>query len=76
MIDHRDDLIGECTRYQRRLRWYLHEIDPEIRPAPATLKINAHLGQLARKLAKLEQTRVVRISRELINRIKELVRSG
>lgn len=76
VIDHRDDLIGECTRYQRRLRWYLHEIDPEIRPAPATLKINAHLGQLARKLAKLEQTRVVRISRELINRIKELVRSG
>ena len=74
VIDHRDDLIGECTRYQRRLRWYLHEIDPEIRPAPATLKINAHLDQLARKLAKLKQTRVVQISRELIKRIKDLVR--
>lgn len=76
VIDHRDDLIGECTRYQRRLRWYLHEIDPEIRPAAATLKINAHLDQLARKLAKLEQTRVVQISRELIKRIKDLVRAG
>lgn len=76
VIDHRDDLVGECTRYQRRLRWYLHEIDPEIRPAPATLKITAHLDRLARKLAKLEQTRVVQISRELIKRIKDLVRAS
>jgi transposase len=76
VIDHRDDLVGECTRHQRRLRWYLHEIDPELRPAPATLKITAHLDQLARKLAKLEQTRVVQISRELIKRIKDLVRAG
>lgn len=74
VIDHRDDLIGECTRYQRRLRWYLHEIDPEIRPAPATLKITSHLDRLARKLAKLEPTRVVEISQELIRHIKDLVR--
>lgn len=73
VIDHRDDLIGECTRYQRRLRWYLHEIDPDLSPAPATLKITAKLDQLARKLTKLEQTRVVQISRELIRRIKDLV---
>ena len=76
VIDHRDDLIGECTRYQRRLRWYLHEIDPEIRPAPATLKIIRNLDKLARKLATLPQDRVVQISRELITRIKELVRAG
>ncbi len=75
-IDHRDDLIGECTRHQRRLRWYLHEIDPELRPAPATLKITANLNQLERKLAKLEPSRVIQISRELIHRIKELVRRG
>lgn len=73
VIDHRDDLIGECTRYQRRLRWHLHEIDPEIRPAPATLKIVANLDHLARKLAKLPQDRVVQISRDLIKRIKDLV---
>jgi transposase len=32
VIDHRDDLIGESTRYQRRLRRYLHEIAPSCDP--------------------------------------------
>ncbi len=73
VIDHRDDLIGECTRYQRRLRWYLHEIDPELRPAPAALKVAANLNQVEQTLAGIEQTRVVQISRELVSRIKDLV---
>src|SRR6266550_8767460 len=28
VLDHRDDLVGERTRVQNRLRWLLHELDP------------------------------------------------
>ncbi len=29
LVDHREDLLGERTRIQQRLRWHLHELDPE-----------------------------------------------
>jgi transposase len=28
LVDHREDLVGERTRIQNRLRWHLHELDP------------------------------------------------
>src|SRR5467141_2523124 len=28
LLDHRDDLVGERTRVQNRLRWHLHELEP------------------------------------------------
>jgi transposase len=30
LVDHREDLVGERTRMQNRLRWHLHELDPEL----------------------------------------------
>jgi transposase len=30
LVDHREDLVGERTRAQNRLRWHLHELDPEL----------------------------------------------
>jgi transposase len=33
LADHRDDLVGERTRMINRLRWHLHELDPEWDPA-------------------------------------------
>src|ERR1700683_2549782 len=30
LVDHREDLVGERTRIQNRLRWHLHELDPEL----------------------------------------------
>jgi transposase len=30
LLDHREDLVGERTRIQQRLRWHLHELEPEL----------------------------------------------
>jgi transposase len=30
LVDHREDLVAERTRNQNRLRWHLHELDPEL----------------------------------------------
>jgi transposase len=30
LVDHREDLVAERTRLQNRLRWHLHELDPEL----------------------------------------------
>jgi transposase len=30
LVDHREDLVAERTRAQNRLRWHLHELDPEL----------------------------------------------
>ena len=35
LVDHREDLVAERTRMQNRLRWHLHELDPEIDPPAA-----------------------------------------
>jgi transposase len=74
LIDHRDDLVGECTRYQRRLRWLVHEINPDLQPPRAELATPKHLDKLKRQLTALPRSREVMISLELLRRIRELSR--
>jgi transposase len=37
VLARREDLVAERTRVINRLRWHLHELDPEIDPAPRAL---------------------------------------
>lgn len=37
LIDHRESLVCERTKKVNRLRWQLHELDPERDPAPSAL---------------------------------------
>jgi transposase len=74
LSDHREDLLQDCTRHQRRLRWHLHEIDPDLAPALRGAAKKRNLDRLSRQLARLEQTVQVRICRELIRRIRELAK--
>ena len=37
LADHRDDLVAERTRVINRLRWMVHDLDPELAPAPRSL---------------------------------------
>jgi transposase len=30
LVDHREDLVAERTRMQNRVRWHLHELDPDL----------------------------------------------
>ncbi len=72
LLDHREDLVGERTRIQQRLRWHLHELDPELELPAGCLDRHCWLDRVGRRLARGEQTAQVRIARELVVRCREL----
>jgi transposase len=72
--DHRADLIAERTRIQNRLRWHLHDLDPELVIPSGALDRRLWLDRLGRRLGRLEQTAQVRIAREQVGRCRELSR--
>ncbi|HWI74234.1 MAG TPA: IS110 family transposase [Baekduia sp.] len=74
LVDHRNDLVHDCTGHQRRLRWHLHELDPDLE-IPARGMSNANnVDRVGRWLSRQAQTTQVRICRELVRRIRELNR--
>jgi transposase len=73
LVDHREDLIGERTRYEQRLRWHLVELDvPE--PAGRSLGRPVVLDRLASDLVDRSEA-VARSARDLVARIRELTAS-
>lgn len=71
LLDHRDDLVGERTRTQNRLRWHLHELDPE-NEIPARMLSRFHaLTELEERLQGLHGVVAV-IALELVVRIREM----
>jgi transposase len=72
LLDHREDLVGERTRLQSRLRWHLHELDPELELPAGGLDRRCWLKRVDGRLARREQATQVRIARELLSRIAEL----
>jgi transposase len=74
LVDHREDLVGERTRAQNRLRWHLHELDPGNEPAARSLDRLHVLAALEARLVGHPGT-VARIARELVVRIRELTRA-
>jgi transposase len=75
LVDHRDDLVDERRRAQQRLRWHLHELDPEQAVPLGALDRTIWLDRLGRRLARQEQTVQVRIARELVGRCRSLTRT-
>src|SRR6266566_1626105 len=51
VLDHRDDLVGERTRVQNRLRWLLHELDPNLDVRERSLDRKVVLKRVAKVLA-------------------------
>jgi transposase len=75
LVDHRDDLVAERRRYQQRLRWHLHDIDPTLQVPLGALDRTIWLDRLGRQLARREQSTQVRIARDLLSRCRTLSRS-
>ena len=75
LVDHRDDLVDERRRAQQRLRWHLHELDPQLVVPAGALDRAVWLDRLARRLARSEQTVLVQIARELVGRCRNLTRT-
>ena len=74
LLDHHDDLVQERTRAQNRLRWHLHDLDPELEIPPGRLSRAVWLERLARRLGRAQQTTQVRVCRELVRRLRALLR--
>jgi transposase len=72
LVDHREDMIGTRTRMQNRLRWHLHELDPELDPAARSLDRRCELDRLTTWLAQQPASMVVRIATELVTDIRDL----
>jgi transposase len=72
--DHRDDLVQERTRIQNRLRWHVHDLDPELEIPAGALDRRLWLDRIGRRLARREPTAQLRIARELLARCRELSR--
>lgn len=74
LADHREDLVQERTRIQQRLRWHLHELEPELELPAGCLDRRVWLERVQRRLACREESVQVRICRELVARCRELSR--
>jgi transposase len=72
LLDHREHLVAERTRVQQRLRWLLHDIDPEIELRERSLDQPSTLKRLSARLRRTPQSTHVRICRELVRRCSEL----
>lgn len=77
LLSHREDLVGEKTRLQNRLRWHLHDLDPALAEVPpGAFGRPKWLDPLARRLARLGQSVRVRVARDLVRRCRELARAA
>lgn len=71
LVDHRDDLVATRTQIEDRLRWHLHELEPELEPSGRSLHRAVVRTALEARLADRSGA-VVRIARDLVGRIGEL----
>ena len=74
LVDFRAELVVESTKLQSRLRWLLHDIDPELEPAARGLANDGVLVRVGRQLARRDQSVQVRICRRLVRRLRDLCR--
>src|SRR5438128_553929 len=71
LVDHREDLVGERTRIQNRLRWHLHELEPGYEVTPRGLDRQVVILEVAAWL-KAREGVVAEIARELTARLGAL----
>jgi transposase len=72
LVDRREDLVEVRTKAQNRLRWHLHELDPEIDPTSRGLARTKELDRVQTRLQALPATLVRRLALELLADIGEL----
>jgi transposase len=73
-LDHREDLVAERSRIQQRLRWHLHDLDPELAIPPGALNRFCWLERIERRLDDFAPEAQDAICRELVARCGELTR--
>lgn len=72
LVNYRDVLVQQRREAQDRLRWLLHELDPDLHVPPAALDRKIWLRRVSRRLTQLPASVQVRIARDLVKRCREL----
>ncbi|MFL6093843.1 MAG: IS110 family transposase [Blastococcus sp.] len=72
LVDHREDLVGTRTGLQNRLRWRLHELDPEFDLPARHLDLAKHLNRVQARLEALPASTIRRIAAEELADIRAL----
>ena len=72
LVAHRESLVRERTDRICKLRWLLHDIDPDLAPAPRSLDRFRTLDRLTEVLEAMEPSVTVRICLELLARCREI----
>jgi transposase len=72
LVDHRENLIRFRTATQNRLRWHLHELDPEFEPPARALARIAELDRVQAHLKSLPVSTVRRLALEHLADIRAL----
>jgi transposase len=75
LVDHRERLVRQRTRLSNDLGWHLHDLWPELQLPGRAFRNQQRLAQLARRLARAQQTARVQIARDELRRVIELTRA-
>jgi transposase len=76
LLDHREDLVTERTRMQNRLRWHLHDIEPDFVVPKGGLDRHCWLDRTEAHLEALAHSVQVRIALDEVRHIRELTRQA
>jgi transposase len=71
LSDHRHDLVVQRTRIASQIRWYLHELDPDLVIPSRGLKRHCVVAELLVELDRFDGM-VARLARNLLSRCDEL----
>ena len=75
LVVHRQRLVDARTRLINELRWQLHDLWPDWEIPKRALTATTTQQQITRRLGRAQPTVRVRISRDMIRRIRELTRT-
>lgn len=72
LVAHRESLVNERTDKISKLRWLLHDLDPDLAPPLRTLDRFKVLDRLARELEAMQPTTAVAICLDLLARCRQI----
>ena len=71
LSDHRRDLVMQRTRICCQVRWFMHELDPDLDAVSRGLRRQSLVGELLAELERFDGV-VARLTRELLERCRDL----
>jgi transposase len=74
LVDHRDDLVYERKRIQKRLRWHCHDLEIGLVLPPRVLDRYVWLDRLGSVLGALPESTRRRIALDLLRRCRDLTK--